>query len=109
MASTNKQLAQDNPGNTSTQTFYTVPALTTTVGITIRVTNVTATMATFRIYHPPSGTSWAVGNAVAYDVEVQAGESRQVSIPVATTAQNIGIEQGTLSACTFTAYGTEKT
>ena len=77
--------------------------------------NVTGTAATCRVFHDEAGSTYALGNALLYDVEVPANTTLFVEAGSAfagltlQATDTLGVRTGTADALTFSAYGTRET
>lgn len=100
-------LAQSQPGDTATATLFTA-TIKTQMNLLV-VTNVTGTAATFRLHHDAGGTTFDSTNALYYGKSVAANDSVTVNFADAgielAAGDSLGIQAGTASALTFSAYG----
>jgi hypothetical protein len=107
MAIEYKRLAASAPADTNEAELY-APASGEEIIANLVITNVTATLTTFRVAHTDASGAAAAEDWIAYD-ENLAGHSR-LTIPI--TAQNpetVRIRSGTADALTFHLAGMKKT
>lgn len=110
MSAPGSQLAQSRPSGTSAVTLFS--AGSTRVEVTrVVVANVTASAATYSLYHDDDGTTYDQGTALAYEVSLPANswlvldfEGMGSGITIQAGGA-MGIKSGTASAITYTVYG----
>jgi hypothetical protein len=108
LATTYKILGQVQPGTTSNENIYTVPASTEAIVSTIVVANTGGTDSTFRIFVRQNGAAAASSNAIAFDTAIPANSQAAFSLGITLDAADvITVQASTSSAVTFTAFGSE--
>lgn len=105
---TYKVLGQALTASTANADLYTVPASTSTIVSTLTITNVTAAVATARVFIRVAGAAASTTNALLYDVSIPANsvQAFTLGITLAATAV-ITVQNGTASALSFQAFGAE--
>ncbi len=110
MAITNKTLVEGSQLTTSAATYYTAPALTTTVLKKVTVTNTTASTASLTLYLVPSGGTAGAANTVTSAKAILAGatyEAYEAENHVLSPGDFLSALAGTSSALTLKASGIE--
>ena len=106
-------LGQLAPADTTAAALVTAAVRTEIT--TLIIANVTGTAATCRVFHDEAGTTYALGNALLYDVSVPANTTLFVEAGSAfagltlQATDTLGVRTGTANALTFSAYGTRET
>lgn len=102
-------IAQSAPEDTDAVTLITWPRADRNLTVkTILVCNVTASAATFRIFHPHSTTeTYDTTTTLFYDGEVNGNITAVIELDIELTkdAPYLGVQSGTANALTFSAYG----
>jgi len=110
MATNYKILGQAAPADTSNADLYTVPSATQAVISTIHVANVSASVATCRIFVRNNAAAASTANAIAYDVSVPANSLFAITEGITIDAADvITVRSSVASALTFHAFGSEVT
>lgn len=105
-----KVLFQQRPAGTSDVLAYTVPASTEAICL-VRVTNTTASSATFRVAITTDGAvpAAADGDFIAYDVVCVPGDVIDIGGISLDAADRIYIRTGTADSLSFAVMGVEVT
>jgi len=112
MAHNMNTLGQVRPANSTAVSIYSPPASTDT-SLVIHVANTTAAVAKCRIFVDDNGTTYDETTALAWDTEIQPGET--LTFPAGDkyhmndATGNIAVRTDTANALTFTASGHEVT
>jgi hypothetical protein len=110
MANIYKQLGQGRYNDTSVNTVYTTPALTTTIIKNIHICNTTSSSATFRLFLGSSGATADQSSAIFYDFPIPPNSFMQDSgSHILSAAGTIKFSEGTANALTITIDGMEIT
>ena len=101
-------LAQLHPANTTTATFFTATLRTEITSLL--VCNTSGSAVTFRVHLDEQGTTYAVDNALYYDVSVPANTTvnldAEMNAGIALVpGDTLGVRTGTASTLTFSAFG----
>lgn len=106
-------LGQVRPSDANNATLFT--AVLGTEITRIVVCNVSASVATFRLFHDEGGASFDQTNALRYDVSLNAGEFAEIiggsegaGIQLDET-DSLGVRSSVADALTFSAYGVTET
>ena len=107
MAIEYKRLAALAPADTNEAELYAVPTVSEIIANLV-ITNITATLATFRVAHTDAAGAAAAEDWLAHD-ESLAGHSR-ITIPItAKNPETVRVRSGTADAITFHLAGMLKT
>lgn len=111
MGISEKQLGQLRPANTTAASIYSAPASTNTSIQTINIANVTASAASYSIFHDNSGTTYDESTSLYFLISIPGRSSTQVDIFAATDNDtgNFAVQTDTANALNFTIYGAEIT
>lgn len=103
------QLGQVRPAVTTAVSLYTPADGVLTKVEKIVVANTTATAAVCNIFHDEDGTTYDQSTSLYYGKTVVGNDSLIFEVDAYMNNMNgsIGVETDTVSALTFTAYGTE--
>lgn len=106
-----KELGQARPADTTAVSLYSPGSNISAEVISIYVSNTTGSAATFRIFVDVNGTTFDETTALFFDTSLAANTTLLIEgrIYLNNTLANIAVRQGTASALTFTAYGSEQT
>jgi Oligosaccharide biosynthesis protein Alg14 like len=108
MAFTYKVLGQAAPTDTNNANLYTVPSATSAVASSLVIANTTGTAATARVFVRIAGAAAATSNAIVYDTSIAANSTLSLSLGMSlATTDVVTVRTGTLSALTFTLFGSE--
>lgn len=100
-------LGQASPAAATDTPLYTVPAARRAVVSTIVIANTAATATAFRVHAQIAGAAAAAGNALFYDVPLNANTTVTVTIGAAlATTDELGV-YATDAGVTFTCFGEE--
>jgi len=108
-----KILGQSRPTNTSAASIYSPDTAIKVANISgILIANVTALVATFRIFMDNDGTTFDETTAIFFDTPIAANSTILVEfdakpLTLNSSSANVGVASGTASAITFTVYGEE--
>lgn len=112
MSTTLKQLGQVQPTvTTAVLLFSPATAGMTAVVKSVLVCNTTASAAVFSLYHDVNGySSYTTATALFYQVSIPANSSVVYNffLAIGTSTGQLGVQSGTASALTITAYGAEQ-
>jgi pyruvate/2-oxoacid:ferredoxin oxidoreductase beta subunit len=100
-------IGQAAPGAGANGNLYTVPAARRAVLSTIAVANTGGAYTTYRVHVRPGGAAAAAGNAIAYEVGLDAGQSDLLTLGVTIAAGDVVSVRSVSGAVTFTAFGEE--
>lgn len=104
------QLAQSRPSGTSAESFISSLDKSKFIVYTIIITNTTGSAANASLFHDANGTTYDQTTALLYAKQIAANDYLVLNLRDGVFMEdgsNIGIQTGTGSALTFTAYGVE--
>lgn len=103
-----KVLGQVAPANTTNINLYTVPAATSAVISTLKVTNLTAAAVTFCIYVRVASAAASAANTVAKDVTLAPNSIFSATEGMTLAATDVlTVQSGTANALSFNLFGSE--
>jgi hypothetical protein len=102
-----KILGQAAPAGATDAAVYTVGAGKSAVVSSLVACNTSGAARTIRVFARIAGAAAAVGNAIAYDVALEAGETLPLTLGIALAATDVLTCRSDLGGVTFTAFGSE--
>ena len=111
MAQTFKQLGQARENSTNAVSVYSPASGTETIIKTIMIANTSGASATFRLFMDDDGTTYDESTALAWDVNLGAGEVTQFegSYNMNNSSGNFAYRSSVANALTITLFGMEIT
>jgi len=103
-----KLLGQLRPSGTSALSVYTVPSDTTTIIKNMTVANVGSATIKYSIF-ASSGTTYDETTALAWEIDLEAGDTHVNTSFTALTEGNIAFKVDTANDGTITIFGAEIT
>lgn len=103
-----KQLAQARENSTNAVSVYS-PSAGETVQVFVKIANVTSATAAVRVFHDNDGTTYDESTALAWDVDIGAGEFLEIEkVFMDNSSGNLAYRSETANALTCTVYGVVK-
>lgn len=106
MPAPNFLIKQAAPAAGANGDVYTVPAARRAVASSILIAN-TGAATTYRLFARKNGAAAAVGNAVAYDVDIPANKTDVLTIGGTLEAADVITGRSASGGVTFTLFGEE--
>lgn len=101
-------LGQAAPGAATNNDIYTVPSGRRSVGSTLIICNTNTTPTKYRVYARINGAAAAVGNAIAYDIDIDSNGRHSYTEGLAVDDADVITVRSTDGGVTFTLMGTEE-
>lgn len=107
MATNYKVLGQVEPAADTLTTVYTCPAATEAVVANICITNISSTLAAFRIAIRPNGDAINDKHYIVYDAGIDSYSYEFLTMPITLDANDVISVYSTTGAVSFNVFGSE--